>query len=164
MRAALFPLALLVLLGCRSTPAPAPAPRVEPAPTPTEAPLLSLQRTPCLGRCPVYTVELFADGRLRFLGSANVSARGEHEAQLTPEHVQRVVTLVEASRFATWKGPYDARDVTDMPGAVLTFRGRRIVHYHGDNSAPADLTTLETDLDEMLGTAQWIRRTEAVDR
>ncbi len=164
MRALVFVM-LVVAGGCKSTPGKAPQPEVvkqaEPA---SPAPLLSLKRTPCFGRCPVYTVELFADGRLHFVGDANVRERGEHEGKLTAEQLAAVTARIDASDFAKWKTSYEKHTVSDLPGAVLTWNGKTIRHYHGDESAPVDLMALETELDALLGTSVWIRGEEASDR
>lgn len=164
MRALVFVM-LGSVLGCKSTPEKAPEPEVvkQPEVVSTE-PVLSLKRTPCFGRCPVYTVELFADGRLHFVGDANVRERGEHDGKLTAERVSAVTMRLEASDFAKWKTSYEKHTVTDLPGAVLTWKGKTIRHYHGDESAPVDLMALETELDQLLGTSKWIRGDEASDR
>lgn len=159
---------LLLTAACKTTPDKPvePEPVTQPVTAAPDAPalLLSLKRTPCFGRCPVYTVELYADGRLHFEGDANTRERGAHEGKLTPEQVAAVTARVEASDFATWKTSYETHTVTDLPGAVLTWKGKTIRHYHGDESAPTDLMALETDLDVLLGTSVWIRGEEASDR
>ncbi len=149
MRFVFFALCL-VLAGCRS----APPPKGEQPPVSViEAPLLSFQRLPCFGRCPVYTVELFADGRVHFRGEANVREPGEHEWRLEAAELQAVVARLETSGFGAWKNAYERQDMTDAGTAVLTYRGKTITHYHGDNSAPPELTALEDELDQLLGTA-----------
>lgn len=159
---------MLIVAGCRTSTGKPEAPVVAKQPQIVDAGapglLLSLKRTPCFGRCPVYTVELFADGRLHFVGDANVRARGEHEGRLSGAEVAKVTERMEASDFARWKTAYDKQSVTDLPGAVLTWKGKTIRHYHGDEHAPIDLMALETDLDVLLDTAKWIRGEEAPDR
>ncbi|MGV3620780.1 MAG: DUF6438 domain-containing protein [Archangium sp.] len=157
---------VLALVSCKSTPEKAPEEDVKTAPVTEAKPddlLLSLKRTPCFGRCPVYTVQVFADGRVRWVGDANVRERGEREARLSADEVAKIAARIDASDFATWKTDYMNHQVTDMPGAVLTWKGKTIRHYHGDESAPVDLMALETELDVLLGTAKWIRG-EASDR
>lgn len=158
---------LVAVVGCKTTPDAAPEPE-----TVTEQPvkaangpelLLSLKRTPCFGRCPAYTVELFGDGRVRFMGDSNTRERGQHEGTVSAEDMTKIADRFAASDFAKWKSDYMNHQVTDMPGAVVTWKGKTIRHYHGDDSAPADLKTLENDLDVLLGTAKWVRG-EASDR
>ena len=38
---------------------------------------VSLERTPCFGRCPSYKVALYGDGRVEWVGKANVGTVGE---------------------------------------------------------------------------------------
>lgn len=158
---------LVALVSCKTTSEKTPD-----AQTVTEQPvketkgpelLLSLKRTPCFGRCPVYTVELFTDGRVHFVGDSNTKERGEREGTLSAEQMSKIAERFAASDFAKWKADYMNHQVTDMPGAVVTWKGKTIRHYHGDESAPPELMTLETDLDVLLGTAKWVRG-EASDR
>lgn len=163
-----FIVMLMTLVGCKTT-----SDKTPDAETVTQQPvkatngpelLLSLKRTPCFGRCPVYTVQLFADGRVHWTGDANVRERGDREGRLSADEISKIAARIEATDFAKWKPDYMNHQVTDMPGAVVTWKGKTIRHYHGDESAPVDLTALETDLDVLLGTAKWIRGEEASDR
>ncbi|HKP53084.1 MAG TPA: hypothetical protein VJ183_10595 [Chloroflexia bacterium] len=48
-----------------------------------------------------------------------------------------------------------------MPSASLSIstsdKGNMVNHYYGDHNAPATLTALESKVDEILNTAQWVR-------
>ena len=61
--------------------APAPRPAAEAAPTPTprvetEGDGITLERGPCFGTCPVYTVTLSRSGAVRFEGRRFVADSG----------------------------------------------------------------------------------------
>src|SRR3712207_4276863 len=43
---------------------------------------IGLERTPCHGTCPVYTVVIKSDGTLRYKGEAFVKRTGEHTGQV----------------------------------------------------------------------------------
>lgn len=169
-----FVLVLLAVAACK-TPAADPVPpkaqapvtaqpaAEPPAPEKVEAPpttpklLVAIERTPCFGRCPIYRAEVFEDGALVFDGRRFTSVQGRREAMLTGQRLQELIARLEKSDFANWKTSYEQRGVTDMPSAFITFRDKTIRHYHGDRSAPEALTTLENDLDELLGIQPWIQ-------
>lgn len=139
-------LALVALAGCRTAPAPRPA---------AES-LLTLQRGACFGRCPIYTVEVFADGRVRWQGERYVQQPGPAEARLAPGQLQALTARLAASGFERYAPAYEHRDWTDMAVVVLTVQGKTVRHYLGDGSAPEALTQLERDLDALVGTARWV--------
>lgn len=149
----LLTLGLLGLFGC------ATAPEVKNAPTTSL--LVALERGACFGACPIYRVEVFTDGRVRFQGERFVQVTEPVEAKLSEAQLQALTARLERGGFA-WKS-YERRDATDMPTVVLTWKGQTLRHYQGDQSAPPELTQLEDDLDALIGTARWIKG-EAADR
>ena len=49
---------------------------------PSDITAIQLQRTPCFGSCPAYTLRLTADGRARFSGDDMRTHKGELAAQI----------------------------------------------------------------------------------
>jgi len=45
---------------------------------------IALERTPCYGRCPSYTLTLRNDGLVEFTGYEHVSPLGRHVAMIAP--------------------------------------------------------------------------------
>jgi putative hemolysin len=123
-------------------------------------PVITLERTPCFGFCPVYTLALYGDGWVVYDGRDFVEMTGEHRENIGVEAVNALAEQFVAAGYLEWDDAYTNRDRTDMPSAItsLTVDGRtkRINHYHGDDSAPQALTMLENLVDETANTAQWI--------
>lgn len=99
---------LLLLLACslalpacaqRKLPRQAKATPAATKPTKTTPPepVLVYQRTPCNGRCPVYTASIFADGRVEYDGQRYVPLLGKHTLSLPPATVAAI--LAEARRI-----------------------------------------------------------------
>lgn len=153
---------LLVLAGCKSTPETTADPKptadasASPVTTAEVLPLVQLKRGACFGRCPMYSVTVFTDGAVSFDGERFVETQGHATGKLDAAALGKLVKRLESSGFAEWKTSYENRQVTDMATVTLTFRGRTIVHYIGDESAPAGLKQLEDDVDALIGTSQWI--------
>ena len=135
---------------------------------PTEAaPLaISLQRTPCFGTCPVYTIAVSPLGVVTFEGRAQVQLIGTATAQIPPRRVEALLIELEragyfrfASRYAVSE-PACGRYVTDLPTVISTARLRgvtkRIEHDHGCGAAPGALAVLEKRIDEVLGSSGWV--------
>lgn len=141
-------LTLLVLFGCQSTP------EVKPVSPASPALLFSMERGPCFGACPVYRVEVFSDGLLRFKGERFVKVTEAVEETLSPAQLAALTARLERADFK-W-ADYTQRNATDLPTVRLTHGARALTHYHGDASAPGALQQLEDDLDALLGTQRWI--------
>jgi hypothetical protein len=118
-----------------------------------------MERTPCFGRCPVYSVELDGTGRVLFEGKGFVEQTGRHEAQVPARDVQDLARRMET---AGWFGLRDSYppDATDHASVItsLTVDGRthRIEHNLGSRAAPQVLTDLEQSIDSVARTARWL--------
>ena len=140
----------VLIFGCQTSPEVKKAAVVE------SQVFLSLQRSPCFGGCPVYLVEVSSDGTVRFKGERYVKVTEPVTVKLDAAALAKLTALVEQSDFAKWKN-YVAVTTTDMPTVVLTFRGKTVQHYRGDEKAPEALTKLEDDLDALIGTDRWVK-------
>ncbi len=131
-----------------------------------DAPVVSLQRTACYGRCPEYTLAAYLDGRVVWTGRRNVTLVGTAERQVAPALVAELVAAAEAAGHASLPEMLAGGDVcsqfaSDMPGAVTTVRTTSGVHTVTHNRGctgfrgEAALTAFETMIDRALGTSAW---------
>jgi hypothetical protein len=160
MRSTLTLLAL-GLFGCQTAPAVKKEVNKEVKTDAATVPLLSLERSPCFGACPVYTVEVLSNGVTTFKGVRHVKVTEPVELKLEPATLEKLNARFEASEFAKW-GDFTRTPVSDMPTVVLTYRGHTVRHYLGDDKAPAALTALEDEVDAIIGTERWVKGTGAV--
>jgi Domain of unknown function (DUF6438) len=154
--------AALVVAACsRREPAPAAA-------APESGPAVTLERTPCFGTCPVYTVAITRGGEVTFSGKRHVAQTGQATATIPAELVDSLVAELEAAgyfRFAdayVMDSPACGMYATDSP-TVITSATREgetktIRHDRGCSAAPPELSQLEQRIDEVAGTGRWIGR------
>jgi hypothetical protein len=120
---------------------------------------ITLERTPCFGRCPIYLVEIDGTGRVVFDGRGFVKETGRHESTVASESVQALARELEAGGYFGFRDHYPP-DKTDHAGVItsVTIDGRthRIEHNLGSDAAPSVLADLERRIDEVAGTARWI--------
>ncbi|MDO7847159.1 DUF6438 domain-containing protein [Hymenobacter sp. M29] len=91
-------------------------------PVPTAAgPVLTFERTPCFGTCPVYTMQVFADGRVAYEGRHNVAIMGKKEFKLPAATVADMLRQAKEARFETFEAQYRS-GVTDMPSTIVAIR------------------------------------------
>lgn len=160
---------IAVVAACapRSSPAPADTSRVQ-ATIVGVPQALVLERSPCFGSCPVYTVAVSPDGNVTYQGRAHVRRLGAAEARIPREQVNGLLNELDRAGFFSFADryvqgePVCGRYVTDSPSAttVVTYRGRTksIVHDYGCGGAPGALLVLERRIDEVLGTGKWTGR------
>jgi hypothetical protein len=157
-------LGLLIGLAACGHRAPSPAPDAGSA----RGAVVTLERGPCFGTCPVYRVSLSADGMVEFLGTRFVSRVGNASARVAPDAVASLVRSLETSGFFGLADAYvpDAptcgRYHTDAPTVSISVqahgRDKTVRHDHGCGGAPDQLTGFEHLIDSVAGTARWIGR------
>jgi hypothetical protein len=128
--------------------------------------VITLERTPCFGTCPVYRVSLWNDGRIAFDGRRHVAHQGAAAGSVEPAVVDSLLAeLVGAGYFEldtayVYQSPGCGRYATDSPSVItsVTARGRtrRIQHDYGCQDAPAELGRLERRIDEVAGSSRWV--------
>lgn len=121
-----------------------------------------MTRAACYGTCPVYDLEIDADGSVRFQGTRYVRARGNQTASIPAADVAALVARFETTRFfeLTWEDPCK-QVVTDHATVTLTLvdkgRQRTLVDYLGNGCVPASLQALAEEVDRVARTDAWTK-------
>jgi len=122
--------------------------------------VITLERGPCFGACPVYRLTVYGDGRVIYEGIRFVKIEGTRTTTVSEEKVRQLVGEFYAVDYFSLNDEYTHADATDMPSATtsITIGGKTktVIHYHGDFSAPDELTALEDKIDEIVSTRQWV--------
>ena len=110
------------------------------AKTTVAEPVLVFQRTPCYGRCPVYTATIFADGRVEYDGQRFVELLGKHTLTLPVATVNQLLAEARRIHFTELSDKYKGY-TTDLPATLIT------VHPVGQ---PAKSVYAEEDIPKNL--------------
>jgi len=114
-----------------------------------------LKKTPCYGRCPVFSFKIYSSGFVDYYGKANTEMEGLYSGKLTDENVAIVLKKIEKINFFELNNIYDT-NVTDFPSvnvyANKDGKKKQIIDRQG---GPKDLKELEALLDEMIKTVKW---------
>ncbi len=147
-----------------------PTPYGEPgaAASAPEAPVVTLERTPCFGTCPVYQVAISRSGAVRFVGKHHVAQQGEATAAIPAARVDSLLRELDAGGYFGFADAYVmdspacGQYATDSPTVITSAsaggRTRTIRHDYGCYAAPRELVRLEQLIDEVAGTSRWIGR------
>ncbi|HUF36750.1 MAG TPA: DUF6438 domain-containing protein [Gemmatimonadales bacterium] len=164
-------LGLVVALACSPAPASRRAGAPAPAGTaaqPADTTVVALERTPCFGACPVYSLTISAGGVVRFVGTRHTAHLGDASARIPPAQVESLLAELREGGYFGFADAYvlDAPACglysTDSPTVItaVSDAGERkeIRHDYGCAGAPGALARLEQRIDEVAGSARWTGR------
>ena len=127
---------------------------------------VTMQRMPCFGTCPVYTVDITADGTVRFTGENFVDSTGTRTAAIAPDSATALMREMIARGFHDFadRYTYEAKECgsyhTDAPRVILTLnaggRVKTVEHDYGCSDAPDELRALQERVDSVAGVRRWV--------
>jgi len=154
-----------VLAACDAPPPPAP-PQPPPAHDPWVVPptvpevMATLQRTGCLGVCPIYKLTIYRDGRVEYDGEHYVKVHGRVVTYVPTRELRSLDDEFERAHYLDLDDSYTHYDATDDPSQITSYRlnGRTktITHYGGDSHAPRQLTDVEGWIDVVVDSDRWV--------
>lgn len=133
--------------------------------------LITIERTECYGRCPVYKLSIKADGSVIFEGIKNTETQGKAEGKISEDKIKQILKEFENADYLNLKDKYDFNTcplaATDNSTVITSIRvddkNKTVSHYLGcvENNDqhtpfPPKLTELENKIDEIAGTKRWI--------
>ena len=130
-----------------------------------QKPVITLHRTACYGSCPIYSVEIFADGEIRYSGSQFVQITGERTAVIPKEDVEKLVRDFLRIGYFSLKANYETHKnpdgtiemVSDLPTTYTSLRiGGRERSVKDYAFAPRALNELEWEIDRVANTHRWV--------
>lgn len=124
-----------------------------------------LERTPCFGTCPVYTLAVHSSGLIEFAGTNHVKAKGTQTGKISAQSFARLVKKIEEIDFFNLRDRYDGKNpdgtgstVTDLPTRKTTVtRGDQTKTVEDYFRGPPGLVELELLIDELAKSEKWVR-------
>ena len=120
--------------------------------------VISLQRTACFGQCPVYKVEIFKDGTVKYKGTAYIKKRGQHEAVVSLAFIKNIQQKATVINYLSLSDKYPKGDnmITDIPSTISYVRieneGKMITNNF---DAPKELIEFERWLEKEIDGLAW---------
>ena len=118
--------------------------------------VITLERTPCFGTCPVYRVTVHGDGQVTYVGEMFVEVTGTETYQIPEADVRELVSAFVSLNYFSLDDEYVSR-ATDLPSTTtsITIGGTtKTVFHYGDG--PGNLIQLENRIDELAQTKDLI--------
>jgi hypothetical protein len=139
--------------------------RAREAPAPVEGVTVTLERRPCFGTCPVYSITVEENGRVRYEGMAHVSVVGSDTGSITSEQMALLIAEFDRVGYTQLEDRYAYGEpscpsyVSDAPTTItsLTRHGttKRVEHDYGCADVPSALTALERLIDDVVRSGRW---------
>lgn len=121
----------------------------------TDSLFFSLERTPCFGKCPAYTVNIYRSGFVEYIGRTNAPRQGRHTGRVDRERMGQLLDKAEAIGYFSLEDKYDG-PVTDLPSTITRIvsgdRDKRIVARY---KTPPALKTFAQQADTLLKDVVW---------
>jgi len=109
--------------------------------------IISLERTPCYGTCPIYKIKIFSDGSAFYHGERFVEKIGNYEFSVSKETLNYILKKADEIGFFELEDKYTA-NITDLPKTITFIKNgkhkKRVVDYYG---APKILKEFESLVD-----------------
>ena len=111
---------------------------------------IKLERTPCFGFCPAYSVLIYGNGTVNYNGMNFVETKGSKVYEISTDKVKELVTDIYETNYFSLKDRYEEQ-VTDLPSAIttVTIGGQTKSIYNYGNAGPQKLENLELKIDEI---------------
>jgi len=125
-----------------------------------KSPLITLEKTRCFGTCPVFTLEIYADGEAILRGEENIHKIGEFHSALSKKQVKELVKEFRNRDFFGFEDTYTS-SASDLPTTYLSFTDKgetkKITDY---DQAPESLKELEAKVEAYIGILSWRKKLE----
>jgi hypothetical protein len=125
---------------------------------------ITLERTPCFGACPVYTLTIHRSGQVEYEGKDHVRQKGLRTSRISTGDFEKLVKKIDEINFFNLNDRYDGKNpdgsgvtVTDLPTRKTSVtRGGRTKTVENYFRGPKGLKELEDLIDELTKAADWI--------
>lgn len=122
--------------------------------------MVLFEKQGCRGYCPMYTLELFDNGKLKFLGERNTALTGEAERMLSEAEMAAVQKMLDGSTFYELDELYD-NNIVDVPFHTLEVvwnSNQKKVRSRGDK--PGAYQEMEVMLERLANKEHWLSKPE----
>lgn len=108
--------------------------------------IISLEKTACFGRCPVFKIIIYNNGEALYNGLKFVKKVGEYDLKVSKREIDKILSKAKKIGFNNLKNEYSER-ITDLPTTYIMINNKKIKDYYG---APSKLKDLEKMIEKIV--------------
>lgn len=119
--------------------------------------VMGFQKTSCFGKCPVYQVKFYSDGKATWNGKRFVDRMGPHEARVDAKVLKSIREKAHAVKFFDFYNEYPVENkVADLPSTITYIRiGDMEKTVRNTHESPESLLEFEKYLSEIIEGLEW---------
>jgi len=115
-----------------------------------ESIFITMERTPCFGKCPSYKITIFNTGNVVYEGLQFAEKQGKYKKKLTKSQLSEIGVQLELINLFELKDKYDSK-ITDIPSCILYFNyEEKIKKILDRDGAPDKLKKFEKFIDALV--------------
>ena len=115
-----------------------------------------IQRTPCFGRCGIYTATIYTNGYVIYNGEKWVEKEGVYEGTISQKSMDEILKYAQELKYFEMKSEYDNKGVTDLPSTITKLRNEEgLKTIQNRYEGPKELSQFEKYLDSILDGIKW---------
>ena len=115
-----------------------------------ESIFITMERTPCFGKCPSYKITIFNTGNVVYEGLQFAEKQGRFTKKLNQKQLTELEEQIEYLKIFALKDTYDSK-ITDIPSCILLInykeKKKKILDRDG---APEELKRFEKLIDALI--------------
>ena len=130
---------------------------------------VAMQRSGCLGRCPIYQLKISSDGRVTFQGEKHVAYVGRHTGSARASDLARLDQALKSVEFFTLRRQYHSGEdgcttwSTDSPTVEIRVaaggKEHEVNYYYGcEVEIGPTIDMLSKTIDDVAGAYRWVGR------
>ena len=112
--------------------------------------MIEMEKTPCYGYCPVYTIKIGKNGKGLYEGIENTDNVGVFRFKLSKDELAGLIQSFENIHFFELEDRY-YKLMSDLPTTWVTYQAsgkkKKIMDYYG---APQELRDLEKEIESLV--------------
>ncbi len=118
--------------------------------------LVSMKKTECLGPCPTYTVNFYADGKVSITPKANAIVKVPSKGNLSKNQLTDLTRKIEDLKVENLNNKYDDQLLMDAPSTILTFHNTSPKkEIKARVRVPENLKNFIKELETLVKTTKW---------
>ena len=118
--------------------------------------LISYERTPCFGRCPVFKIKVYESGYTTYQGVNFVEYMGYFYSRVSSNTLEKIKKTVQASDYFNLEDRYDNDHITDLPSKIYQVNmdgvNKRII---ARVDSPEALNNLGQEIEKIFEGTAW---------
>ncbi len=116
----------------------------------------AIEKSPCFGKCPVYSMQIFKDGKVSYEGKMNTKKLGVFQKNITKKELKDIAKAFESAKFTTLQDIYTS-ELEDLPSTMLYYSNGSInKSVVGKENRPPQVLQLQYMLEKIADSDGWL--------